>query len=103
MWATVNTNNHHIATPDSRGDRAIPVGVSDFASAKAFGSSKSGFGSTVNTADTLVDDDSAAGLTPKKKSRFSDDAAEVAVGDLEMQRVSEGGVQVNRTYSVRSD
>ena len=98
MWAAVNTNNVQIANPKARAHRAIPVGVEDLESGKAYGSSKDNYRSTITTSDTLFDDDSTALTTPGKKTRFSDEGA-----DHEMQKMGEGGVKVDRTYSVRSD
>ena len=93
MWAAVNNNNVHIANAKSRGHRIIPVGGPDLASGKAYGSNMS---DSVKTDDTLVEDESTR-LTPKKKTRFS-----TTDEDLEMQKLGDG-VQVDRTYSVRSD
>ena len=99
MWAAVNNSNVHIANANSRVHRAIPVGGPDLASGKAYGTNKETFSDSIKTTDTLVDDGgSSTGLTtPKRKARFSKED-----DDLEMQRVGEG-VQVDRSYSVRSD
>ena len=96
MWAAVNTNNVHVAKSGDRAHRAVPLGASEFASGKAFGFGKGPF-DTINTNSTLVDDDSAA-LTGNKTSARSNKSDT----DVEMQKMG-AGVQVDRTYSVRTD
>ena len=93
MWASANTNNVNIAKCSDRNQRFIPVGASDIASGKTYGSKDT---STSNTSDTLVDDE-ATGLTPRRPQQ-----SPTSTTDLEMQKLGQG-VQVDRTYSVRSD
>lgn len=100
MWASVRTKPRN----DNRINRAIPVGASDFSSNKTYGPGGSGSGNdtTSSTSNTLVNDDrSHVGLREafKAKHVHEMDATEA---DLEMQHVN-GGVVVDRSYSVRSD
>lgn len=88
MWAAVNTNNIHIANPDPRKHRVIPLGVST--------TTYGGSSTTRPSATSTYYDDEKYGLTtsPRQAGRLE--------SDLEMQRISDG-VNVERTYSVRSD
>ena len=96
LWASANTNNIHIANPDLRVHRAIPVGASDLASAKAYGSNKTDHSSIINS-DTLIDDGSQCLTTPRKRGQYSP-----AEPDLEMQKLG-NGVHIDRSYGVRSN
>lgn len=89
MWAAVNTDNIHIASPDSRKHRVVPVG--------GFNDSYGGSSATkgISTSSTYYDDDKYGLTTVSPKKGGSNH-------DLEMQRIRDG-VSVERTYSVRSD
>ncbi|KAK3686906.1 pheromone alpha factor receptor [Vermiconidia calcicola] len=79
MWAAVNANQLHVANSNSRNAlrHQVPLGAPDHVRGKEHGSGYD----TANTTSTLVDDD-----------------------DVEMQKMGVGGgVEVHRTYSVRSD
>ena len=95
MWAAVNTDNIHVAKPDPAKHRVIPVGASGNTYSHAMSKEAS-----MNTASTLMDDDPEyyKGLTssPTKPGTTATDP------DLEMQKVN-NTVQVQRSYSVRSD
>lgn len=89
MWATVNTDNIHIANPNPRKHRRVPLGASSISK----GSSSKGPPST----STYHEDVKYGLTTPTKKiSRPNSDV------ELEMQKIR-NGVNVERTYSVRSD
>lgn len=95
MWAAVNTDNIHVARPDPTKHRVIPVGASGNTYDRSMSEEVS-----MNTASTLIDDDPEhyKGLTssPAKSGTTTTDS------DLEMQKLG-NNVQVQRSYSVRSD
>lgn len=86
MWAAVNTDNIHIASPDPRKHRVIPLG----ASTNTYGGSSKG----PSTTSTYYGDEKYGLTTPSRTGRVD--------SDLEMQKINDG-VNVERTYSVRSD
>ena len=103
MWASANTNNPNIAAPNRRqGHGNIPLGRSEYDASVGYTSDKQQPASTINTADTLTNDegtDSLKALTPNKKSNNTTVSCDYT--DLEMQRIDQ--IQVNRSYSVRCD
>lgn len=97
MWATVNSESVHIANPDPRKHRVV-FGTSGYGSKNTGGSGGAGSSKGLSTTSTYCDDDKVClTLTSPKKSggRYSEP-------DLEMQKLG-NGVNVERTYSVRSD
>lgn len=89
MWAAVKTENFHIANANPRKHRVVPLGASD----QTYGGSSSKGPSTTSM---NYDDDKCGLTTPRKADRYNSEA------DLEMQRMGDG-VNVERSYSVRSD
>lgn len=91
MWAAVNTENVHIANPDPRKHRVVNLGPSKTSFTGI--SMKKG----PSTTSTYYDDDKY-GLTasPSRTDAVDGDP------DLEMGKIGDG-VNVKRTYSVRSD
>lgn len=71
----------------------IPAGRDDYSKAKSYQYTDT------TASGTLVGDlDTSLPSSPNKKGAFN--ASEM---DLEMQQIVHGGVQVDRSYSVRSD
>jgi len=109
MWASANTTNRKLAGDAAH--RAVPVGGSDLASAKAYGTlTEDSFMKDLDTNATLVDDRelyggsvvSGGSMKGVKSSNEKVDEDE----DLEMQQVGRGGggsrIGVSRTFSIRS-
>jgi len=111
MWASANTTHHKLAD-DSR---AIPVASSDLGSAKAYGTASEG-GSTSKDTDTtqastlVVDDDDdlfeTSGPGSVKTSQQHKGGADLAE-PRQMQQLNKNGagagIDVSRTFSIRSD
>jgi hypothetical protein len=94
MWATANTANRQAASERNNIHRQIPAGRADFAKGKAYKS----YSDTTASGTLVGDDDNSALSSPNRKTGFNG-----MERDLEMQEVGHGGVQVDRSYSVRCD